>query len=263
MGYWCHQLSTMNRTITIVMASLLVVAAIGAVPLAGVAQETTGASDNNESEASAGERLTGVIGVQAAELEGEVDRRTFGIKIARAASNESRADVVRENLDAVEARLTELEERKRGLEQAKANGSISNGSYDAQTTVIAAQTANAQSQLNASENASEGLPVELLESKGINVSAIQTLKHNASELTGPEVAAIAKTIAGPDVGKSLASERAPVSVGPPDDVGPSTSGTSAGNVTGTEERPDGPPNGSTGTDEGQSPGNSEAGNPDT
>jgi len=253
----------MNRTITVVLTGLLVVAVVGAIPLVGAAQETTEASDANESEISAGERLSGVLGVQAAELEGEVDRRTFGIKVARAASDESHADVVRENLDDAEARLSHLEARKEELEAAKANGSISNGSYNARMTVLAAQTANVQSQLNASEEAAEGLPVELLETKGINVSAIQTLKHNASELTGPEVAAIAKTIAGPDVGKSIASERAPVSVGQPDDVGPSANETTTGNVTSTEERPDGPPNGTTGIDDGQDNGNPEAGNPDS
>lgn len=254
----------MNRTATTIMTGLLVIAAIGTVPMMGVAQETTAENETGESETTAGELLTGILGVQGAELEGEVDRRTFGIKVARAASNESRADAVKENLDEIEARLAELSERKQEIEEAKANGSISNGSYNAQIAVIAAETANAQSQLNASENASAGLPVELLESKGINTSAILTLKHNASELSGPEVAAIAKTIAGPDIGKSIAGERAPVSVGPPDDVGPSANGTRWGNVTSTEERPDGAPgNGTVDADEGQGPGNPGARNPDS
>lgn len=253
----------MNRTITGFLTGLLVVAVIGAVPLTSAAEGTAEASDVHEWEMSAGERLTGVLGVQAAELEGEVDRRAFGIRVARAASNKSRADIVGKNLDDVEARLTELEERKQELEQAKANWAISNGSYSAQMTVVAAQTANVQSQLNASENASEGLPVELLESKGIDVSAIRTLKHNASELTGPEVAAIAKTIAGPEIGKSIAGERPPVPVGPPDNVGPSANGSTTGNVTSTQERPEGPPNSTTGADGGQGPGNPGAGSPNS
>lgn len=51
----------------------------------------------------------------------------------------------------------------------------------------------------------------MLEENGVNVSAIQTLKRNASDMSGPEVAAVAQSIAGPNAG-------APVSTGAPENV---------------------------------------------
>jgi hypothetical protein len=56
---------------------------------------------------------------------------------------------------------------------------------------------NARQMATETDNASRGLPADLLESKGINATAIQTLKERAGELGGPQVAAIARGIAGP------------------------------------------------------------------
>lgn len=212
----------MNRLNTVIMTVVLVLATVAAVPAAGTAQETTASNASNASVAP-GELLTGVVGVQGAEFEGEVERRTFGLRVAQAASDEDRADIVAEELEDQEGKLADLEARKDALEEARANGSISNGTYRAQVAILAAETQNVKTMGNATRNASENLPADLLESKGINATAIQTLMDGAEELTGPEVAEIARSIAGPDVGQSIADDHSPVTVGPPDDVGPSDS----------------------------------------
>jgi hypothetical protein len=115
---------------------------------------------------------------------------------------------VKAQLDDIEQRLTELDERKATLTEARENGTISEGRYRAEMSRVAAETETAKRLANQSENVSQGLPADLLESKGINATAIQTLQERANNLTGPEVAEIARSIAGPKVG------------GPPADRGP-------------------------------------------
>jgi len=210
------------RTALVALALLLAVAAVPAAGMAATdttvmadqhANETDGAANATEganASVAPGERLSGVVGVQEAELDGEVEGRAFGIRVAGAATNESRADVVAEQLSEIEQRLNETEQRKQELREARENGSISEGKYRAEMAKLAAQTETAKELTDRSENASQGLPADLLESKGINVSAIQTLKDRADQLTGPEVAEIARSIAG---------ETAP-GAGPPEDRGP-------------------------------------------
>lgn len=192
----------MRRTILIA----LVVAGVAIVPIGGVA--AAGSSDVVDAEraqvdgnatVAPGERLAGVIGVQGAELEGEVDRRAFGLEVANATTNESKADAVAGQLDRIRGRLADLDERKRALNESR-NGSMSEGRYRAEIAELAARTQTVQSLANVSENATRGLPAELLESKEIDATAIQTLREQASRLAGPAVAEIARSIAGPVMG---------------------------------------------------------------
>jgi len=200
------------RAKTAFVAVALAVLALAAIPAAGMAATDGPLADHNENSTedenasvAPGERLSGVVGVQEAELEGEVDKRTFGIEVAQAASNESRADVVAKQLEGVAGRLDETEQRKQELDEARANGSMSEGKYRAEVAELATRTETAKELANESENASQGLPAGLLEEKGINATAIQTLKDRANELTGPEVAEIARGIAG---------DASPVDAGP-------------------------------------------------
>ncbi len=205
----------MRQRSILVLAALLV-AAVAAVPVAGMAATSdVPAQVNNSSEnttdanaTAPGEQLAGVVDVQEAELKGEVDERAYGIKIAKAATNDSKADVVKTQLDDIGQRLNELDERKANLTEARDNGTISEGRYRAEMSRVAAETETAKRLANQSENVSQGLPADVLNAKGINTTAVQTLQDRANNLTGPEVAEIARGIAGSNVG------------GPPADRGP-------------------------------------------
>lgn len=235
----------MRRTATALVALLTATAMLFAGPGVAFAQETTATPtptetpdgtetatptpedemepDENASENASvapGERLSAVIGVEEEELEGELGSRTFGLKVAQAASNNSRlAEVVAEEYEETSERVAEIEQRKEALNESRENGSISEGEYKARMTVLAAQAQNAERQANMTANASEKVPAELLEEKGINASAIQRLQANASNLTGPEVAAIAQSIAGKGVGAGMADEKRPDDAGAPEDRG--------------------------------------------
>lgn len=219
----------MNRTATLLLVVVLVIGSGSAFSMAAAAQSsssglsavgqsTVAQVDENASDTAAnvtaGERLSAVVGVGQAEFEGEIEQRAYGIEFAGAATENAKADVVADRLDRIEQRLDELEERKQELDEARENGEISEGQYNARMTELAAQTETVKQMANASEARANTLPAELLEEKGIDVTSIQTLKQNAENLSGPEVVAIAQSIAGDRVGQSV-SEGPPSSVGVP------------------------------------------------
>lgn len=225
--------TTLTAAIVVLVVSL-VAAPVAAAGLAGPiavanAQEQTPSATPADGDVAPGERLSAAVTVQNAELAGEVDERTFGITVARSASANATADVVAEQLADVERRLAELEQRKQTLLEARANGSIGEGTFRAEMAELAVETATAGRLANQTEAVASDLPADVLESKGINVSAIQTLKTRAANLTGPQVAKIAQSIAGASVGTSMAGENVPGDL--PDAAGNGT------DVAG-EDRPD-------------------------
>jgi hypothetical protein len=184
------------------LALLLVVSTLAAVPAATMAQETETATEQADENATApGAQLAGVVSVQEAELDGEVQSRTFGIRVAQANTDDAKASVVADQLNDSEARLAELQQRKQALNEARENGSMSEGEYRAKAARLHAESKNVQRLANETNETASQLPAEALEKKGVNAAAIKTLSQRASELSGPEVAAIAQGIAGPSVGQ--------------------------------------------------------------
>ena len=215
----------MNRTLTLALAVVLV-ASLAALPLAAAgvgsavhaqADEHTDDEDDhaaNES-ASPGEQLSGVVGVQASETDAEVADRTYGIKIANASTQEEAAEVVGDRLGDVDERLTELEDRADDVEEKRNDSEITDGQYQAEMASIAAETAAIDRQAAQSAETAGNLDEDVLEDAGVNVTAIDELRERADELSGPEVAAIAQSIAGDSVGLSIVEDR---EVGPPEDL---------------------------------------------
>lgn len=195
------------RKTAMLVSLALVFAAVAMVPLGSLAageEPTSQQTDANESAADVapGQRLGGVVAVGQTELETDVDARAFNLSVARAATAEARADVVQERFRTIEERFTQLQERKRTLDQARENDSMSEGAYRARVTELAAGLERTERLANATQRAAGDLPPELLEEKGIDVEAIRTLREQANELGGREVADIARDIAGPSVGKA-------------------------------------------------------------
>ncbi|WP_372479895.1 hypothetical protein ACAH01_00585 [Halomicrobium sp. HM KBTZ05] len=212
----------MRDTTTVLVAVVLVVGSLAAVPMAGLAAQTTetptetSTTDTNTTDANAtdanatapGEQLAGVVGVQGAEIDGEVETRAYGIRVAQSESNDSKAAVVGQQVADVEQRLDELEQRRETLEAARENGSMSEGQYRARMARLAAETRTAERLANQSNETAQSLPAETLEANGVNATAIQTLRDRADQLSGPEVAAIARSIAGANASDGFGPERA-------------------------------------------------------
>jgi hypothetical protein len=237
----------MRRTTLLAVA---IVAALVAVPVAGaaaagggpVAQADNATNGTDRNVTSPGERLSGVVGVQGAELEGEVETRSFGLQVARAASDDARAAVVREQVENVQQQVERVQQRKAALEAARANGSMSEGEYRARVSELVVRGGTAAELANRTSETAGSLPAAVLEANGVNVTAIQRLQERAGNLTGPEVAAVARSIAGPNVGRPAEVPRGPPGApGMPGGVTETPDGTD-GNVTGT---PDGNTTGGT------------------
>jgi TolA-binding protein len=189
----------MRRAIPAVLAVLLAVSALAVAPAAMAQQTDTDESSENET-IEPGAQLSGVVGVGEAELNGDVEERAYGIRIAQANTDDAKAAVVAEQLNRSEQRIAELEQRRAELEQARENGSISNGQYRAQVAQLHAESRTVERLNNQTNETANDLPAETLEANGVNVTAIRTLSERASELSGPETARVARTIAGASVG---------------------------------------------------------------
>ncbi len=176
--------------------------------------ETTGASDADaaeENRTSPGERLSGVVGVQGAEIDAEVDSRAFDRRVGLDRTDEERADAIAERLDRNAERLDEIERRQAELRERRAAGEITEGEFRSRMARLAAETAAIDRTTNRSAAAAEEVPREQLEARGVDANRIGDLRTRANDLSGPEVAGMAREIAGPNVGGPM---------GPPDHAGP-------------------------------------------
>lgn len=223
----------------LVLAPLAAAAAPGLAGVGDAARDATGgAQDDAGDEYAPGERVAGAIATEQSEFEGEVSERSFGAALAAAADNESAADVVAARLDRVETRLDDLDARNASLAERHENGSISRGTYAARVASIEAERASLERQLNASRTAADGLPADLLADRDVDAAAIDRLRTRASELGGPAVGELARSIAGPGVGSGVGpADRAPGEIpglddGLPGDRGSGGDGPGVGNAPG-------------------------------
>lgn len=225
----------MSRIKAALVALLVVAGTMAAVPAAGLAPglgapdggeagagpaATNGSTPENGSAAgnatgnesiAPGAQLTGIVGVQKAEIEGEVESRGFAIALNRSEGNASKAAVIAGQVRNLNASLDRLRERKADLRSLRNDSAITNDTYRARMAELAARMATVKRLANQTENASQGIPEDTLRQNGVNPNAIRELKRNAKNLTGPGVAEIAREIAGEGAGKGL---------GPPDHAGP-------------------------------------------
>jgi len=198
--------------------SLLVAAVVAVGLLAVGAAGALAQEEPDDGEIAPGEQLSGVVGVQDAEFEGELNDNAFAVALDRADDDAARASEIAARVNDTETRLAELEERRDRLKAQRENGEISEGEYRARTARLATEVDNAQRQLNRSDAAAAGINPETLRENGVNVDAIETLRRNASELSGGEVSEIARSIAGENRGpfRQAAGDRAGNATAGPD-----------------------------------------------
>lgn len=168
--------------------------------------ENATASGENGSVAP-GQRLSGVVGVQRAELDGELDQRSLHVRTERASSNASKADVVATQINEVRDRLQQLRARQDRLRTARQTGNISRGEYRARMAVVAAEIRSTRGLIDATENVSRDLPAEALDAHGVDRSELDHLRQDADAMHGREVSEIAHDIAGESPGRELAPGR--------------------------------------------------------
>lgn len=181
------------RGVSVLVAVALVASLVGA---ASVAIATDVPDDNPEP----GERLAGVIGVQHAEHGGDIAQRGFGIAIANATTDEAVAVVVAMRLAEVNDRINTIERQLDELEERRAADNVSPGQYQAAAATLEAERTTTERLVNQSAVAAHDVPAALRTEYGIEPEHVNELRERTHELTGPEVATIAREIAGPDAG---------------------------------------------------------------
>ena len=224
--------------------------------------DTTAEPDGNESNGTAsaggpGAQLAGALAVQGTEVESEVSSRAFGQRVAAAASNGSRAAIVAGEVNDSRERLADLRSRLEELEAAREAGNISEGRYRAETARIAAEIGSVERRLEQSNETAASLPADVRAANGINTSSIQRLRTEARNLSGPEVAAIARSIGGQGSGRGLGDN-----VGPPGRSGGASAprGPPADADRGPPEERSGNGSGGEGAESNRGPGNGDGNN---
>ncbi|MFB6079424.1 MAG: hypothetical protein ABEJ81_00230 [Haloferacaceae archaeon] len=175
----------------VVVVTLVVAIALATVPSGGLAQ-------SGDASVAPGERFAGVVGVQGAELGGAVATRTLQVRLARAESPSARAAVVADQVNGTRERIDELARRRERLREARNNGTISEGQYRARLARLVAESHALQRRVNRTADASRDVPDAALRAHGVEPDELDRLRRGAGNLTGPEVAAVARGITGDD-----------------------------------------------------------------
>lgn len=159
----------------------------------------------NDSALGAGDRLQGIVGIQNAEVQAEIETRRFGIDYNQADSNASKGQVVAQEVTNLESELADLNDRKEDLRRGLDNGTISRADYRVELAILNVKAKQLQHRANLTQGAATQLPATVLENQGVDTQAIQQIRTNAANLTGPEVADLARSIAGNNAGREMAA----------------------------------------------------------
>ena len=156
-----------------------------------LAQETATATQNttNESEtAGMGAQLTAFTQSNSAAVNESVENGMW-----RAGFNQSnasdRARLIQNRTGTLERRLERLQRQNATVQERYANGSLPEPAYIAQQSRLSARIDALRTAVNDTDAAAA--------QAGVNDSRLDRLRRSASNLTGPEVAAIARGLGGP------------------------------------------------------------------
>ncbi len=173
--------------------------------------QTTDADLNNTTanETPPGVMLAGSIAVHQEEIQGEIEHRSFGLQVAAAATNDSKAQVLNRTQEQLQERVTEMDREMIRLNESRANGTISESQYQVRMSGLLTGSSNLERMANSTNQTAAMLPQETLEANGVNVTALEQIRTHAHNMTGPETAEMARQIAGNSVGTPM---------GPPQDM---------------------------------------------
>ncbi|MDS0283371.1 hypothetical protein [Haloarcula onubensis] len=187
-----------------------------------MAQETATATRTAENEsgetAGMGAQLTAFTQSSAAAANDSIENGMW--KAGFDQSNASdRARLVRERAGSLEGRLERLQRENETLRERYENGSLPQPAYVARQSRLSARIDALRTAINDTDEAASRA--------GVNDSRLEGLRRNASDLTGPEVAAIARGLGGgPPADRGPPTDRG--ERGPPEDRGPSAGASNGG-----------------------------------
>jgi hypothetical protein len=206
-----------------------------------VAQETptatATASTTNESDTGGmGTQVTAFVQSSSAAANDSVENGMWRARFDQANASQ-RARLVTNRTGSLEGRLAQLQERNESIRSQYEDGSLPETAYVAQQSRLSARITALQTAINDADAAADAA--------GVDDSRLETLRRNASELRGPQVAAVARGLGGgPPANAGPPGNR---TAGPPDRTGPPGNQTGpSGNQTGGQPNQAGPPDNQTG-----------------
>ncbi|MDR5657082.1 hypothetical protein RH831_07795 [Halodesulfurarchaeum sp. HSR-GB] len=181
--------------------------------------ETDSLNETNETTETVapGAQLSAIVSTQQAEIRGSVSERAFGLSVAAAHSNQSKARLVANETEQLERQLAHLRNQTEEFEQAHENGTIPEGAYYAHVSRLEAQITSMERLINQTESTSEAIPEDVRQAHGINTTQLETLRSQARNMSGPETAAVARSVVGPNPGQHM-GQGPPAHAGPPEDA---------------------------------------------
>jgi len=193
--------------VVVLVAAVMIAAPVvgGALPSA---EFQTG--DSGESGGEFGDQVASFAQASAVDANETVDRGMW-----RAAFNDSEnpSQAVAARTGTLERRLERLESQSETLRAQRENGTISEAAYTARASALRVRMANLRRAIEESETVAR--------QTGVNTTKLDRLRSEAANMTGPEVAELARQIADPPRGPP---DDVPGEGGPPDDTGPPDNG---------------------------------------
>lgn len=186
----------------------------------GVTDATAAQADNGS---SMGSNVSSFMQSTSGQADEEVESGMWNAAYENASN---RSAVVQRRAGDISTRLADLQDRRERLEAAHENGSIGRAEYRARLGRLVGRMAALNRSIAETERQARAT--------GVDTTRIEALRRQAGNASGPEMAAVARSMAGgPPTGGPASTNRS----GPPDRAGP-PNGTDGG-------PPDraGPPNG--------------------
>lgn len=177
---------------------------VAAPTLAATAGAPVTASNHTNGSAGLGADISAFMQASTVGANDSVDAGMWAAEFNRT-GQANRTDMVLARTGSLSERLTATQERIDELRQARDNGTISQVAYAARVGRLSARVDSLQRALNGTATAADRA--------GVNTSRLDSLRESARNLSGQEVAALARNLSS--VGPPEDVER-----GPPDDRGP-------------------------------------------
>lgn len=163
---------------------------------------------NNTAELTFGQQIAVIVSAQQAEVRSEIENKAFEYRFEQGNKSETVTERVRE----IHEKILEFKREKAELREKYRNGNLSRQEYIAKKTRLSIKANTTNKSLSQVTNKTESMNQS--ERTQVNFTAINILKNEARNMTGPEVARVAHTIAG----------RAPPHAGPPEGIQNDTEG---------------------------------------
>lgn len=211
--------------LVLIVVGLLVAPAVSGAVANAFADDSDDSDDESATEAQSNASVGTFMQSSAADANSSVEAGMFDAKY-ESADDEARSAAVVERTNDLEARLETLEAERAALREQRDD--IHRGEYRARMAKLAVEIQSLERSIDRTEQRAE--------ETGVDGERLAELRANASELSGPEVAEIARALAGSNGRHG----------GPPDDPGNQSTDDHPGQGTGR----------SPGQADGDAPGNS-------